>query len=142
MKKITIILAFAAIFVGACSSGSNENNSSSSNTESTTTEQPSSTPSASEATASAHMVQVPADINELLNKNTCLSCHDANDKVVGPPYKEIAKRNYTPKEIVELIYKPKPSNWPDYPSPMIGLPNVPKDEALKIAEWIVSLNKK
>ncbi|MFA9214497.1 MAG: hypothetical protein ACEQSR_11730 [Candidatus Methylacidiphilales bacterium] len=141
MKKITIILAFAAIFVGACSSGSNENSSSSSNTQSTT-EQPSTAPSATEATASSDMVQVPADINELLNKNTCLSCHDANDKVVGPAYKEIAKRNYTAKEIVELIYKPKPSNWPDYPSPMIGLPNVPKDEALKIAEWIVSLNKK
>ncbi|MBJ7428619.1 MAG: hypothetical protein JHD28_06655 [Bacteroidia bacterium] len=141
MKKITIILAFAAIFVGACSSGSNENNSSSSNTQSTT-EQPSTAPSTTEATASSDMVQVPADINELLNKNTCLSCHDANDKVVGPAYKEIAKRNYTAKEIVELIYKPKPSNWPDYPSPMIGLPNVPKDEALKIAEWIVSLNKK
>ncbi len=141
MKKITIILAFAAIFVGACSSGSNEN-SSSSNTQSTTTEQPSTAPTTSEATASSDMIQVPADINELLNKNTCLSCHDANDKIVGPPYKEVAKRNYTAKEIVELIYKPKPSNWPDYPSPMIGLPNVPKDEALKIAEWIVSLNKK
>jgi cytochrome c len=140
MKKIVVVIAFAAVFIAACSSGNNEGNSSSNNTENTATEQQSTESLNAEANASANMVQVPAEINELLNKNTCLSCHEANEKVVGPAYKEISKRNYSAKEIVELIYKPKPSNWPDYP-PMIGLPNVPKDEALKIAEWIVSLNK-
>ncbi|MFY7733835.1 MAG: c-type cytochrome [Bacteroidia bacterium] len=142
MKKISIVIAFSALFIAACSSG-NDNNSTESNSSTNSNSTENQTPSATipESSANTEMVQVPAEINELLNKNTCLSCHDANDKVVGPPYKEIAKRNYTPKQIVELIYKPKPSNWPDYPSPMIGLPNVPKEEAMKIAEWIVSLNK-
>lgn len=142
MKKISIVIAFSALFIAACSSGNNDHSTESSgSTNSNSTENQTSTTTTPESSANMDMVEVPTEINDLLNKNTCLSCHDANDKVVGPSYKEIAKRNYTPKQIVELIYKPKPSNWPDYPSPMIGLPNVPKEEALKIAEWIVSLNK-
>ena len=134
MKKVTIVLSFAAIFIAACSGG---------NTNSTSTETPTNivatTPDATTGEATTAEVVVPADINALLEKNTCLTCHNANEKVVGPAYVEVAKRNYTPEQIVELIYKPKPSNWPDYQTPMVGLPNVPKEEALKIATWIVSL---
>jgi cytochrome c551/c552 len=83
-------------------------------------------------------IEVPADINVLLNKHTCLTCHAAGEKVVGPAYAEVAKRNYTSEEIVELIKTPKPEHWPDFP-PMIGLPKVPKEDALKIADWINSL---
>jgi len=128
MKKVTIVLSFAALFIAACSGG---------NTNTTSTETPTTIDATTpEVTAE---VEVPADINALLEKNTCLTCHNANEKVVGPAYVEVAKRNYTPEQIVELIYKPKPSNWPDYQTPMVGLPNVPKEEALKIANWIVSL---
>ena len=128
MKKVTIVLSFAALFIAACSGG---------NTNTTSTETP--TPIDATTPEATAEVEVPADINALLEKNTCLTCHNANEKVVGPAYVEVAKRNYTPEQIVELIYKPKPSNWPDYQTPMVGLPNVPKEEALKIANWIVSL---
>lgn len=140
MKKITITLAIAAFFVASCSSG--DSNKSTENTSNQTATQETAAATTPEPSASASVtVSVPDDIKALLEKNTCLSCHDANDRVVGPAYKEIAKRNYTNKEIVELIYKPKPSNWPEYTTPMVGLPNVPKEEALKIADWIISLNK-
>jgi hypothetical protein len=140
MKKTILSLTTASfLIVAACSSGNDEKTSDSSsntnneiNTEQTTTTE-------SNEIASSASIEVPAEINALLEKNTCLSCHEANEKVVGPAYKEVAKRNYTNEQIVELIYKPKPSNWPDYPTPMVGLPNVPKAEALKIAEWINSL---
>jgi len=82
---------------------------------------------------------IPPDIQKLLQKNTCLACHNVDKKLVGPSYVEIMKtKKYKPAQIVELIYKPKPSNWPGYP-PMAALPNVPKDEALKIATWISKL---
>ncbi|MEZ4903137.1 MAG: cytochrome C [Spirosomataceae bacterium] len=84
-------------------------------------------------------VKIPADVEALLQKNTCLACHKPDARLVGPGYKEVmAKKKYKPEQIVELIYTPKPANWPGYP-PMAALPNVPKDEALKIAQWIVSL---
>ncbi|WP_128544777.1 c-type cytochrome [Larkinella soli] len=83
--------------------------------------------------------QVPEDINKLLQKNTCLACHNPDKRLVGPAYVDVAKKNYTNEQIVELIYNPKPEHWPGYP-PMAALKNVPKDEALKIAAWINSLD--
>jgi cytochrome c551/c552 len=75
----------------------------------------------------------------LLEKNTCFACHKVDSKQVGPAYKEVAKRNYTPERIVELIYNPEPANWPGYATPMAPMPQVPRAEALKIAKWINSL---
>jgi cytochrome c len=90
-------------------------------------------------TLSAAQTPIPDDIKALLQKNTCLACHKVDSKLVGPGYKEVMKKKkYKPQQIVDLIYKPKPSNWPGY-VPMAALPSVPKDEALKIATWIASL---
>ena len=82
-----------------------------------------------------------AEVKPLLQKNTCLACHDPEKRVVGPSYKDVAKRKYSVEKIVDLIYNPKPENWPDYSTPMAAMPQVPKEEALKIATWIHSLSK-
>ncbi|UZR98053.1 DUF7133 domain-containing protein [Chondrinema litorale] len=81
-----------------------------------------------------------AEIKPLLTKNTCNACHSEDKKVVGPAFKEVAKRGYSDEKIVELIYNPEPANWPGYATPMAPMPQVPKDEALKIAKWINSLD--
>lgn len=81
------------------------------------------------------------EIKPLLVKNTCTACHNAEKRQVGPAYTEVAKRNYSNEEIVELIYNPKPENWPGYATPMPPMPQVPREEALKIAAWINSLNE-
>lgn len=78
-------------------------------------------------------------IKPLLLKNTCTACHNTDKKQVGPSYKEIAKRNYTNRQILELIHNPKPENWPEYATPMPPMPQVPEQDALKIAAWINSL---
>lgn len=83
--------------------------------------------------------KIPPNIEKLLQKNTCLACHRADTRLVGPAYKDVMKKKkYKPEQIVELIYKPVPSNWEGYP-PMAALTNVPKDEALIIAKWITTL---
>lgn len=93
-------------------------------------------------TSSAKAQKAPdyEEIKPLLAKNTCLACHQTDKKQVGPAYTSIAKRNYTDKKIVELIYNPQPKNWPDYAVAMPPMPQVPEEEALKIAAWINSLN--
>ncbi|MEX2512822.1 MAG: hypothetical protein WD398_07950 [Cyclobacteriaceae bacterium] len=78
-------------------------------------------------------------IKPLLAKHTCIACHNRDTKQVGPSYSEVAKRNYTPEQIVQLIHTPKPENWPEYPTPMPPMPHVPKEDALKIAQWINTL---
>jgi cytochrome c551/c552 len=81
---------------------------------------------------------VPADVSALLNKHACFACHQAYDKVIGPAYSEVAKKKYTPDQIVELVHNPKPEHWPGYP-PMAPLAHVPKADIVVIANWINSL---
>ncbi|WP_266369428.1 c-type cytochrome [Tellurirhabdus rosea] len=79
------------------------------------------------------------EIKPLLNRHTCTACHNAEKRQVGPAFKDVSKRRYTNEQIVELIYNPKPQNWPDYATEMPPMPQVPKADALKIAAWINSL---
>lgn len=79
------------------------------------------------------------EVKGLLSRHTCLACHQANKRQVGPAYADVAKRRYTNDQIVALIYNPKPKNWPDYATEMPPMPQVPKADALKIAAWINSL---
>ncbi len=78
----------------------------------------------------------------LLKKHTCIACHNENAKLVGPAFSEIAKRNYTNEQILELVYKPNPENWPDFATEMAPMSHVPKADVLKIAAWINTLGVK
>ncbi|WP_395766916.1 c-type cytochrome [Aquirufa sp.] len=79
----------------------------------------------------------PADIKPLMQKYTCFACHKIDARLVGPAYKDVAKKKYSVDKIVSLIAKPQPSNWPGYP-PMAPM-TVPKDDAVKLAKYINSL---
>lgn len=88
---------------------------------------------------STSKVATYAEIEPLLVQNTCTACHQTNKRQVGPAFADIAKRKYSNERIVQLIYNPEPKNWPEHETPMAPMPQVPKDEALKIAGWINSL---
>ncbi|MEY3631111.1 c-type cytochrome [Aquirufa sp. HETE-40SA] len=79
----------------------------------------------------------PADIKPLMTKYTCFACHKVDTRLVGPAYKDVAKKKYSVDKIVALIGKPQPSNWPGYP-PMAPM-TVPKEDAVKLAKYINSL---
>lgn len=87
----------------------------------------------------APAVPVYNDVKAMLASYTCLSCHNPDKKLVGPAFKEIAKRKYSPEKMVQLIHNPQPQNWPDYPTPMPPMPQVKTEDALKIAAYINSL---
>ena len=83
-----------------------------------------------------------AQVKPLLTKYTCLACHNADKKQVGPAYIDVAKRNYSIDKILQLIKNPQPQNWPGYSTPMAPMPQVPVADARKIAAWINSLDDK
>ncbi len=86
------------------------------------------------------VVLTDEEIQPLLTNNTCVACHSKDKRIVGPSFKSISKRHYSNERIVELIYNPQPKNWPEYATPMAPMPQVPKEEALKIAAWINALD--
>lgn len=75
----------------------------------------------------------------LAKAKNCLACHQVDKKVVGPAYKEVAKK-YTAKDeamLVEKVLKGGKGNWGTVPMP----PNaaVKPEEATKLVKWILSL---
>lgn len=128
MKYITLI-ATAALLFAAC--GGEKKDTPTNNT------QPAQQQTAVEDATPA-TTEIPAEINTLLEKNTCLTCHKVDEKLIGPAYKEVAAKAYSDEEMVNLMYNPKPEHWPGYP-PMLAQTSLPKDEALTIAKWINGL---
>jgi cytochrome c551/c552 len=89
--------------------------------------------------ASSSKLPTEAEVKPLLTKNTCSACHNTEKRQVGPAFREIAKRGYSVDKMVSLIYNPQPQNWPGYSTEMPPMPQVPKEEARKIAQWITTL---
>lgn len=77
-----------------------------------------------------------------IKKHTCLACHAKDKKVIGPSYEDIAKRKYSDQQILALVYKPNPQNWPDYATEMAPMSHIPANDVLKIASWINGLGAK
>ena len=74
----------------------------------------------------------------LAKSKNCLTCHQVDKKVVGPSYKDVAKKYTAADEpmLAEKIIKGGKGNWGPVPMP----PNkVTPDEANKLAKWILSL---
>jgi cytochrome c len=88
-------------------------------------------------------IATQADVNlgqALADKHGCLACHNADIKIVGPAYKDVAKKGYSADQIIALVKAPKPENWPGY-MPMPPMPQVPAEDVKQIADWINGLNK-
>ena len=86
-------------------------------------------------TTKAQTPTIPADVNALLQKHTCYTCHAAGKKLVGPSWADVAAKKYTKKQFTGFVAKPVPANWPGFP-PMAALPNVPKGDIEKIYAWV------
>ncbi|MEF8698548.1 MAG: c-type cytochrome [Candidatus Accumulibacter sp. UW26] len=75
----------------------------------------------------------------LAKSKGCLACHAVDKKVVGPSYKDVAKK-YTAKDepmLAEKVIKGGKGVWG--PVPMPPNPSVKPDEATKLVKWILSL---
>ncbi len=77
----------------------------------------------------------------LAQKNACLSCHGVDKKIVGPAYKDIAKKYAGDKGAhARLVAKVKAGGkgvWGEIPMP--PNPQVSAADADKIVSWILSL---
>lgn len=89
-------------------------------------------------TAASLVVVANAQADEALAKaKNCLACHTVDKKVVGPSYKDVAKK-YTAKDeaaLAEKIVKGSKGVWG--PVPMPPNASVTPEEAGKLAKWIL-----
>jgi cytochrome c len=84
---------------------------------------------------------IPAFANaDLASKKNCLACHNADKKVIGPSYKEVAAKYAGQKDaadkLAQKILKGGSGVWGAVPMP--ANPQVNEAEAKTLATWILS----
>ena len=84
---------------------------------------------------------LPAQADEALaKKHNCLACHTVDKKLVGPAYKEIAKKykgQNVAAKLEEKVKKGGQGAWG--PVPMPPNPAVPDADIKKLVDWIVKM---
>ena len=85
-------------------------------------------------------VAAPAMADEALAKSkNCMSCHATDKKLVGPSYKDVAKKydKAAAADLATKVMKGTKGAWG--PVPMPANPQVSEAEAKKLVDWILSL---
>jgi cytochrome c len=87
-------------------------------------------------------IALPAKADEALaKKHNCLACHTTDKKLVGPAYKEVAKKYKgqanAAAALQASVKKGSSGKWGPVPMP----PNaaVPDADIKKLVDWILSL---
>lgn len=77
----------------------------------------------------------------LAKSSACLACHQVDSKRVGPGFRQIAQRYAGQPSaeslIVQSIYQGGSGKWGAIPMP--AQRHVSKEDAARLAEWILSL---
>lgn len=90
----------------------------------------------------AAVIAAPAFANaDLAQKKSCLACHAADKKLVGPSYKDVAAKYAGQKDaaakLAEKIQKGGVGAWGQVPMP--ANPQVNAEEAKQLAAWVLSI---
>ena len=87
------------------------------------------------------LVAAPALADQALaQKKNCMACHAVEKKVVGPAYKDVAKKYAGQDVVAKLANKVKQGGsgvWGAIPMP--ANPQVSDAEAKQLATWVLSL---
>ena len=93
------------------------------------------------AAAAAAVLAAPVQADEALAKKyNCLACHQVDKKVVGPAYKDIAKKykgQNVAAKLMEKVKKGGSGAWG--PIPMPPNPTVPDADLKKLVDWILKM---
>jgi len=78
---------------------------------------------------------------ELAAKKACMACHGIDNKIVGPAYKDVAKKYRGQKgveaKLAEKVMKGGKGVWGEMAMP--ANPQVSAEEAKQLVAWILSL---
>ncbi len=86
-----------------------------------------------------------ADQTELAKKSNCLTCHAVDKKIVGPAYKDVAKKYKGDKtaeaKLIEKVKKGGAGNWTAVTGgvPMPPNPAVSDADLKKLVDWILAM---
>ena len=78
----------------------------------------------------------------LAQKSACLACHSVDKKLVGPAYKDVAKKYKGDKtaeaKLIEKVKKGGTGVWGQIPMPA-NSPQVKDDDIKTLVKWILAM---
>ena len=78
---------------------------------------------------------------ELATKKACMACHGVDNKIVGPAFKDVAKKYKGQKgieaKLAEKVMKGGKGAWGEVAMP--ANPQVSPEEAKQLVAWVLSL---
>lgn len=82
------------------------------------------------------------DAENLAKTKNCMACHAVESKLVGPSYKEVAEKRAGEGDAVAVLAEKiqKGGSGVYGPVPMPPNPQVNAEEAVQLAQWVLSLN--
>ena len=92
--------------------------------------------------ASTLIVAAPSMADEALAKaNNCMACHAVDKKLVGPAYKDVAKKHGNDASKADMLAAKiiKGGSGVYGAIPMPANPKVSEADAKKLATWVLSL---
>lgn len=96
----------------------------------------------SETTAVSEPAKTNLSGDQIIETLDCSGCHSVNERMIGPSYQEIADK-YSDKDIELLASKIIEGGSGVWGSvPMAAHPQVSKEDAKKMVEYILTLKKK
>ncbi len=79
----------------------------------------------------------------LIGQSDCITCHKINEKITGPAYIDVAGKYENTEAnvsmLVEKVIKGGQGNWGSIP--MVAHPNLSKEDATTMVQYILSLKK-
>ena len=79
------------------------------------------------------------DAEALMKKSDCFTCHQVARKVVGPAYKDVAKKykgnKAAPAMLVEKVKKGGSGNWGQIP--MAAHPDLKDEDVKAMVAWVL-----
>jgi cytochrome c len=92
-------------------------------------------------TAAAAAPALAADTADLARSKNCMACHSIGNKVVGPAFKDVAKRYAgqpdAAEKLVQKVLKGGSGSWGVVPMP--ANTQVTEAEARMLVQWVLSL---
>jgi cytochrome c len=90
----------------------------------------------------AGTVNAAVDPAELAKKSACLACHTVDKKLVGPAYKDVAKKYKGDKtaeaKLIEKVKKGGSGVWGPIPMPA-NSPQVKDDDIKTLVKWVLAM---
>lgn len=147
MKKVLILFSFYAM-ITACGGGSgtaDNKDTAASSDMSAATRQPEVDTNANDIGTNRSEGSEQSGVHEkgaqIISQSDCLSCHKVDEKLIGPSYKEVAKKyeasDANIKYLADKIINGGSGVWGDIP--MTPHPAISKEDAAEMAKYVLSL---